>query len=284
MRAAPLRLQQIPRPCARCQAITWRGLESDEMAFADHFSRQANAYAAFRPSYPDALGAYLASLAPTRGPSATHVWDCGTGSGQAATMLARHFDRVTATDASAAQISRAEGCERVEYRVAPAEASGLPDQSCDLITVAQAAHWFDLPPFYAEARRVLKPGGVIAVWCYALVQSGHVALDAALLHLQCERLGKHWPAGRELVEDHYRSLPFPFPPIEAPSFEMVARWSSQDLLGFLGSWSAVARCRELERTDPLEPFTADLNLVWPEDQPTIEVRWPLHLKVGRLRM
>ena len=251
------------------------------MAFADHFSKQANAYAAFRPSYPDALGAYLSSLVPTQGPAPTQVWDCGTGSGQAATMLARHFDRVVATDASAAQISKADACERVEYGVAPAEASGLPDRSCDLITVAQAAHWFDLPPFYAEARRVLKPGGVIAVWCYALVESGHTDLDAALLHLQCERLGKYWPSGRELVEDHYQSLPFPFPPVEAPLFQMTAQWSPPDLLGFLGSWSAVARCRDFERKDPLKPFAAELTSVWPQGRPTLEVKWPLYMRVGR---
>lgn len=251
------------------------------MAFADHFSQQANAYAAFRPSYPDALGAYLASLTPTRGPSPTLVWDCATGSGQAATMLARHFDRVVATDASAAQISQAERCERVEYKVAPANASGLPDSSCDLITVAQAAHWFDLPTFYAEARRVLKPGGIIAVWCYALLQTGRTDLDAALLHFQSERLGKYWPAGRELVEDHYQSLPFPFPPIDAPSFEIMTRWSSADLFGFLDSWSAVARCREFEKQDPLEPFASQLNRVWPDDEPAIEVRWPLYVRVGR---
>jgi SAM-dependent methyltransferase len=251
------------------------------MAFADHFSKQANAYAAFRPSYPDALGAYLASLTPARGHLPTQAWDCGTGSGQAATMLARHFDRVLATDASAAQIKKAERCDRVEYRVAPAESSGLPDRSCDLITVAQAAHWFDLPPFYAEARRVLKPGGVIAVWCYALVQAGHPDLDAALLHLQSERLGKYWPKRRELVEDHYQSLPFPFPQIEAPSFEMTARWSAKDLLGFLDSWSAVARCREFERRDPLKPFAAELKRVWPAGTETIEARWPLFMKVGR---
>src|SRR5215213_5946835 len=149
------------------------------MAFADHFSKQATAYASFRPSYPDALGAYLAAVSP----SPTQVWDCATGSGQAATMLARHFDRVVATDASAAQISAADPCERVEYRVEPAETSGLPDHSCDLITVAQAAHWFDLPAFYAEARRVLEPGGVIALWCYALLEIGQPEVDAAVRHL-----------------------------------------------------------------------------------------------------
>ena len=252
------------------------------MAFADHFSKQANAYAAFRPSYPDELGAYLASLAPTSGTSPTQVWDCATGSGQAATMLARHFDRVVATDASAAQIDKAERCDGVDYSVAPAEASGLPDRSCDVITVAQAAHWFDLPAFYAEARRVLKPRGVIAVWCYALLEIGDPDVDAAVRHLTYDRLGSYWPAGRELVEDQYRSLNFPFEAIPAPPFEMSARWSRADLLGFLGTWSAVARCREIEGQDPLEPFAADLRRVWPDSSTALDVRWPLYLRVGRL--
>ncbi len=250
------------------------------MPFADHFSKQANAYAAFRPSYPDALGAYLASVAPARGSSATQVWDCATGSGQAATMLARYFDRVVATDASAAQISKADACDRVEYRVAPAEASGLPDRSCDAITVAQAAHWFDLPAFYVEARRVLKPGGVLAIWCYALLEIGHTDVGEVVRHFTYERVGRHWPAGRELVEDHYKSLHFPFSLLDAPSFEMTARWRPADLLGFLGSWSAVARCREFEGRDPLEPFAAELSRARPATSATLDVRWPLYLKVG----
>ena len=248
------------------------------MAFADHFSKQANAYAEFRPSYPDALGAYLALIAPGR----SQVWDCATGSGQAATMLARHFDRVVATDASAAQIDKAENCDRVEYGVAPAEASGLSDRSCDAITVAQAAHWFDLPAFYTEARRVLKPGGVIALWCYALLEIGEPDVDAAVRHLAYERLESYWPTGRELVEDHYRSLNFPFAAVWAPPFEMHARWNRAELLGFLGTWSAVARCRELEGQDPLEPFAAELNRLWPDGNAMLGVRWPLYVRVGRL--
>ena len=254
------------------------------MSFVDHFSKQANAYAAFRPSYPDELGAYLASLtstrAATRGPSPTQVWDCATGSGQAATMLARHFDRVVATDASAAQIAKADSRDRVDYSVAPAEASGLPDRSCDVVTVAQAVHWFDLPAFYMEVRRVLKPGGVIAVWCYALLEIGQPDVDAAVRHLTYERLGSYWPAGRELVEDHYRSLDFPFEAIPAPPFEMAARWSREDLLGFLGTWSAVARCREFEGQDPLETFAAELRRLWPGGSTTLDVRWPLYMRVG----
>ena len=251
------------------------------MAFADHFSTQANAYAAFRPSYPDELGAWLTTLISPTGQACTQVWDCATGSGQAATMLARHFDRVVATDASAAQIEKAEAADCVEYRVAPADASGLPDQSCDVVTVAQAAHWFDLPPFYKEVRRVLKPGGVIAVWSYALLESRHEPLDAALLQLQSVRLGSYWPPGRELVEDHYESLDFPFELIQAPSFEMTKPMSQAELMGFLGSWSAVARYRQTEGTDPLVPFADELERVWPNTE-TVTMRWPLYMKVGYL--
>lgn len=250
------------------------------MTFADHFSSQASEYAAFRPAYPDDLGAYLAATAQSH----QQAWDCATGSGQAATMLARHFDRVVATDASAAQIRNAEPHERIEYGVATADVSGLPDRSCDLVTVAQAAHWFELSPFYAEARRVLKPGGIIAVWCYLLMETGHPAVDALVRHLQYKRLGSHWPAGRELVEDHYRSLPFPFASIKAPAFEMVARWTRSNLLGYISSWSAVARCRQFEGKDPLEEFAANLARVWPDDTGTLDVRWPLYLKVGADRV
>ena len=52
---------------------------------------------------------------------------------------------------------------RVEYRVAPAERSGLPDAAVDLVTLALAAHWFDLPRFYAEVRRVGRPRTAIAL-------------------------------------------------------------------------------------------------------------------------
>ncbi len=246
------------------------------MAFADHFSAQAGAYGAFRPSYPDALGAFLASVAPARG----LVWDCATGSGQAATMLARHFDRVVATDASAGQIGEAAPHERIDYRVAPADASGLADHSCALVTVAQAAHWFDLPTFYAESQRVLKPGGIIAVWCYVLAQTGRADVDEAIRRFQYDRLGRHWPPGRELVDDRYRSLPFPFTPVPSPAFAMTANWTRADLLGYVGTWSAVARCRQAEGVDPMLDFAAELTREWPDASTPALIRWPLYTRIG----
>jgi ubiquinone/menaquinone biosynthesis C-methylase UbiE len=249
------------------------------MAFADHFSSQAPDYAAFRPRYPDALGEWLASVTPGH----DLAWDCATGSGQAATMLARHFREIVATDASAAQIANADPHARVSYRVAPAHVSGLADHSCDLVTVAQAAHWLDLPRFYDEARRVLKPNGVIAVWCYVLLHTGRPGIDNAVRAFQYERVEKYWPPGRELVDDEYRSLVFPFEPIDAPAFEMMTRWTREDLLGYVGTWSAVARCRQVEGHDPLPEFAEALVRVWPDASERIDVRWPLFLKAGRGR-
>jgi ubiquinone/menaquinone biosynthesis C-methylase UbiE len=132
------------------------------MTFKDHFSKQAVGYAKFRPRYPKVLFSYLRRIAPSR----ELAWDCGTGNGQAAVGLASVFDRVIATDASEKQISNAQPDERVEYRVAPAENSGIKSETLDLIMIAQALHWFDLDRFYAEARRVLKPNGVLAASAY----------------------------------------------------------------------------------------------------------------------
>ena len=144
------------------------------MAFSDHFSARAADYASSRPRYPSALFAWLATIAPRR----TLAWDCGTGNGQAATALARRFARVIATDASAEQIANAAPNPRVIYRVAASERSGLPGGCADVVTVAQALHWFDLPRFWDEARRVLRADGVVAAWCYGLATVDPAVDDA----------------------------------------------------------------------------------------------------------
>ena len=141
--------------------------------FKDHFSSHAAGYAAHRPTYPPALVDFLADTAPGR----SLALDCGCGTGQLSVPLARRFDRVVATDASASQIANAEMHERVEYRTAPAEQSGLPDASADLITVAQAAHWLDLDRFYTEARRVAKKEGILALITYGVLHVEGADID-----------------------------------------------------------------------------------------------------------
>jgi SAM-dependent methyltransferase len=244
--------------------------------FADHFSRVAADYARFRPRYPDALFDWLAGLAPGRG----LAWDCATGSGQAAVALAERFERVVATDASAEQLASAEAHPRVEYRVAPAESSGLAAASVDLLTVAQALHWFDLPAFYAEADRVLRPGGVLAAWCYGLFRFADPEVQAVLARFH-DRVEPYWPPERQLLEAGYRTLDFPFPEDAAPDFAMTEGFDLDRLLGYLGTWSAVKRYREVRGDDPLIAPERELRAVWGDPARRRPVHWPLALRCGR---
>ncbi|MCC7221917.1 MAG: class I SAM-dependent methyltransferase [Candidatus Contendobacter sp.] len=245
--------------------------------FADHFAPVAAHYATFRPHYPAALFAWLANLAPD------HVlaWDCAAGSGQASADLAAHFDRVVATDASASQIAVAAPHPQVDYRVASAEASGLPTASVDLITVAQALHWFDLDRFYAEVRRVLKPGGVLAVWSYGVLTVAEAAVNSQLQRFYQETVGPYWPPERRHVENGYQSLPFPFPELQPPAFAMEASWTLPELLGYCRSWSASERYHAECGHDPVIELAAELTSLWRWPNQRQLITWPLALRVAK---
>lgn len=244
--------------------------------FKDHFSGHAALYRQSRPRYPDSLYDWLAAQAPTR----TCAWDCATGNGQAAVALARHFDQVIATDASAEQIAQAEVADKVHYRVASAEHSGLPDHSADLVTVAQAAHWFNLADFYAEVRRVARPGGVLALWCYGLTRITP-AIDAVVDHYYRDIVGPWWPPERQHIESAYGDLPFPFAPLQVPDFRMQADWTLEQLLAYLASWSATRRCAAATGNDPILALAPLLGAAWGEAAQHA-VTWPLGVRAGRI--
>jgi ubiquinone/menaquinone biosynthesis C-methylase UbiE len=246
------------------------------LIFKDHFSAQANEYAKFRPPYPDELFQYLAGVCSTR----EMAWDCATGNGQRAASLARYFDSVIATDASEKQLKNAELNSRVEYRVASAEASGLRAHSIDLVTVAQALHWFEIESFWKEAHRTLKPNGVIAIWCYELLAIPP-EIDATLNHFYRDIVGRHWSPERKLVETGYRSLQFPFLEPEKPAFAMEASWSLEDLTGYLRTWSATQKFIEENGADPVKIISPLLQGAWGDWARPRHVTWPLHLRVGR---
>lgn len=246
-------------------------------SFKDHFSGHAADYSRYRPgAYPAALFKALAALAPDRG----CVWDCATGNGQAALGLAEVFERVEATDASDKQIAAALPHSKIRYSVAPAEASGLPEQSVALITVAQALHWFDLPRFYAEVRRVAKPEAVLACSCYMRC-AVDPAVDAITEHLYNGILGDaYWPPERKHVERGYADLAFPFSEIALPAFCMEVHWTLEGYVGYLRSWSATQAYIKKNGKDPLELVGEELLRAWGDPAVPRPVRWPMTLRAG----
>jgi ubiquinone/menaquinone biosynthesis C-methylase UbiE len=248
--------------------------------FPDHFSTLAARYADFRPRYPKELFAYLASMCPAH----ELAWDCACGSGQATHDLAAHFKKVTGTDASAQQIAAATKAPNIEYRAAPAEHSGLDDESIDMITVAQALHWFKVDAFFAEARRVLKPNAIIAVWIYGATQIEGDAVDELAQDFHYNRIGPYWPPEREFVENGYATLPFPFPRVETPKFEIKTRWTLEQLIGYFSSWSGTKRYTEAKGKSPLPQLEAEMLAVWGDPGVAREIKWPITLRVGRNAM
>jgi SAM-dependent methyltransferase len=232
-------------------------------AFKDHFSGHAGDYARSRPSYPDALFAHLASLSPLQ----QLAWDCATGNGQAALGLALHFEHVVASDASAEQIAHGFPHDRVACSV-------------DLVTIGQALHWIDLERFYAEVRRVLRPHGVVAAWCYKRCTVAP-DIDTVVDRYHAEIVGPFWPPERVLVETGYRTLNFPFERISMPGFCMQADWTAEELLAYLGTWSATKRYQAERGRDPREAIKASLVGTWGSPHARRRIQWPLSFLAGR---
>lgn len=247
--------------------------------FKDHFSGHADEYARARPVYPDALFAWLATCTPTH----ACAWDCGTGNGQAARGLVPYFEQVVATDPSAEQLAQAALHPRIDYRVEPAEQTTLPAASVDLVTVAQALHWFRFEAFFAEVRRVLRPAGVLAVWAYSLA---HItpAVDAVVQRFYAEIIGPYWPTERRWFDEGYETIPFPFTRIPTPDFQMERPWHLADLLAYLGTWSGTRRYQAHQGHDPRDRIRQALRTAWGADEQPRLVRWPLHLLVGRMEV
>lgn len=245
--------------------------------FKDHFSNLAKTYASYRPQYPAELYTWLASISPSQ-----HLaWDCACGTGQASLGLAAHFQQVVATDASAQQIAATQPHPKIEWRVAAAEHSGLADRSVDLITVAQALHWFDLEQFYAEAQRVLKPEGVLAVWTYGVLKINEPSIDALVQDFYTQVLGPYWPPERAIVESGYQTLAFPFKEFQAPAFHMQLHWNKSQLIGYLRSWSATDRYLQAQGQNPVDTLEQALAPFW-EDETRYLTEWPLAFRVGYL--
>lgn len=245
-------------------------------AFQDHFSGVAGAYREFRPAYPTALFDWLAALAPAR----ALALDCGCGTGQATIGLADRFERVIAVDPGAALIARAPPHPRVEYRIAPAEETGVAAGTVDLVLAAQAYHWFDPARFEREVARVARPGAAVALVTYGLC-SVDAEVDAVVGRLYRELLGPHWPPERAHVDSGYRTLPFPWPEFPLPPLAIEHAWARPRFEGYLATWSAVGACRRATGRDPLAEIAPALRAAWGGEEVVRPVRWPLAGRAGR---
>jgi len=248
------------------------------MKFKDHFSGHAQIYREARPSYPAEVFSWLTQQVEHH----ELAWDCGCGNGQASVAIAQHFSKVIATDPSTAQIANAQKHERVEYRVEPAEQSSLKSGTVDLVTIAQALHWFDLERFYADVRRVARKGAVIAALTYADCQLNVPELDEIKQYLYVDILDAYWQPERRLVEQGYRTLPFPFAEITPPQFSMQTHWNAANFLGYLRSWSATQAYIKTHGVDPVSLVEADLLKAWGEHNTIRSVSWSLAIRVGRI--
>lgn len=248
------------------------------MAFQDYFSSVSKQYALHRPIYPVELFEWLASIVPGH-----HLaWDCATGTGQAAIGLATHFNRVIATDASQQQIAATGPHPGITYYAAPAECSGLDDSSADLITVAQALHWFDIERFFREAERVLVPGGVLAVWTYGHLTLDDRRIDSLLQEFYHVAMGPFWPEERKLVDGGYVGIQLPQNELAAPSFCMSASWTRTELIGFIRTWSAVSSYIRKNKDDPVIILEKKIARLWKEPF-RMRVSWPLRVKACRIQ-
>lgn len=245
--------------------------------FKDHFSKQAEIYVQYRPTYPKELFTYLASLMREH----SLAWDCGTGNGQSAVQLAEFYEQVVATDPSEQQIQNAIAHEQINYKVERAEETTLADRSVDLITVAQALHWFDFDRFYTEVKRVLKKDGVLAVWAYG-VPSVSTELDPLIRNFHDEVVGEFWQKENKLIDKEYETIPFPFQTVPTPSFHIRKQWTRTELLGHFRTWSATQKFIDKYGKDPLEELETEFAKHWENRDEVKEVSWKLILKIGKV--
>lgn len=248
------------------------------MPYIDHFGEQSSEYLLYRPDYPEVLYDYLVDLASKR----DLAWDCATGNGQAAVGLSQHFKQVIGSDINEEQLKVATKKANIEYRCWPADKTGLPDASVDLITIAQALHWLDFDKFYQEVKRVSRFNGIIAAWSYSLC-SVNEEVDELVKKLYYDILGsEYWPAERRYIDEAYTTIPFPFKKIAAPQIIIEKKANLMQFIGYLNTWSAVKQYHKQNQDSPINQIFVDLQTVWGNAETEQIMQWPIHLIVGKV--
>ncbi|MEK7263115.1 MAG: class I SAM-dependent methyltransferase [Bacteroidota bacterium] len=241
----------------------------------DNFSAQAKLYVQFRPAYPAELIAFILSVVEQK----NIAWDCGTGNGQIAAALAEYFRTVYATDISERQIENALQKKNIMYRVEAAESTSFPDEFFDVITVAQAIHWFDIEKFYCNAQRTLKTNGILAVIGYSLPRADE-KINAIIDDFYSRTLNSYWDAERKYIDELYQTIPFPFREISSPQFSITYEWRLENMLGYLQTWSAVQNYAKRNNVNPVHAIVNDVQQCWKENE-LKRITFPTLLRIGR---
>lgn len=244
----------------------------------DLFSERSELYAKYRPSYPKELFEYIFSFAE----ESDHAWDCATGNGQAAVVLADHFKKVEASDISAAQLEKAVHKPNIHYHLAPAEQTPFANDTFDLITVAQAYHWLNRKEFYKEATRVGKPNAVVAVWTYSLFQTEEEEINRIINHFYWDLTHPYWDAARKYVEDGYQTIEFDFAPLPSKEFFIELSYTKEEFRGYLSTWSGVQAYTKKKGASPLPLIENDLDRIWNNEEQK-KFRFPLALRIGSVK-
>lgn len=243
----------------------------------DYFSGHSKIYAAFRPAYPEALYQFVLSHVS----NFDKAWDCATGNGQVAQVLCRHFSHVEATDISQSQLDNAFIANNIHYAACPAEQTPFADAAFDLITVAQALHWFDHEKFFTEVSRVAKRGTVLAVWGYSVL-TVNKEIDKLFYHYYNNIVGPYWDDARKHIEEEYAAIHFPFENCITKKFSMSVVWTAEHFIGYLRSWSATQKFIQENGYDPLEKIAQQLHAFWNPTE-TKAVIFPIFVKLMVLR-
>ena len=243
----------------------------------DNFSKQSAQYSLYRPRYPQALYEFLYSHISGK----EAAWDCGTGNGQVAVELSRRMTHVWATDISENQLKQAPAITNITYIQTRAEQTDFPSNTFNLITIAQAIHWFDFEKFYQEVYRMAKPNALIAAWGYGLLHINSL-LDPIVEAFYSDQIGNYWDSERKYIDEAYQTIPFPFKEIPSPGFAIEVSWTLPELEGYFNTWSSVQKYMAKHQHNPVTPFIEQLRAHWqtPTDRKTI--RFPVFMRAGRI--
>ena len=245
---------------------------------SEDFKDNTEQYFQYRPKYPPELFHWLASISPTN----EHVWDCATGSGQAAIELVKLFDKVTASDINKSQLLYAPVHPKIKYECFSSEEAILDDNTIDLITVGCAIHWFNRDKFYKEVRRVCNPESILAVWTYVWPWTGIKPLDKVLTIIKEEELAGYWPKAAELYINRYKGLDFPFEEISPPNFSIKCHWNSNDILNFIETWSASQRFFKKNHYGVCRDYRKEFEMLWARYFEKEVFELPLYFRVGKV--